>query len=136
MTALTGRLIDVDGRENAIREEVQAEMRGIDAQWAFRVQLCRDLGRQPVEDPTVEWDEDEAPFVTVATVRAAAQDSWDVARVRAVDEEMRFSVWTGLEAHRPLGNVNRARKDVYRHSADFRARVNGCPYHEPTGADG
>ena len=50
MTALTGKLIDVDGRENAIREEVQKEMRGIDAEWSFRVQLCRDLEKQPVED--------------------------------------------------------------------------------------
>lgn len=45
MTALTGRLIDVVGREDAIREEVQKEMRGIDAEWSFRVQLCRDLQR-------------------------------------------------------------------------------------------
>ncbi len=27
--------------------------------------------------------------------------------VQAVDEKMRFSVWTGLAAHRPLGNINR-----------------------------
>jgi hypothetical protein len=60
-----------------------------------------------------------------------AQDSWDAARVERVDEQMRFDVWTGLAAHQPLGNINRARRDVYRHSADFRARFNGCPYHEP-----
>jgi hypothetical protein len=95
------------------------------------VQLCRDLGKQPVEDPTVERDAQEAPFVTVGTVRAAAQDSWDTALVKLVNEETRFSVWTGVAAHRPLGNVNRVRKDTYRHSADFRARVNGCPYREP-----
>jgi len=131
MVALKGKLIAIDGRENAIREEIRSEMRGIDAVWEFRVQLCRDLGRQPVEDPTVEWDEQEAPFFTVATIRARAQDSWDTARVQVVNEETRFSVWTGIAAHRPLGNVNRGRKDTYRHSADYRARVNGCPYHEP-----
>ena len=132
MLALQGKEIDVDGRENAIREEVQKEMRGIDAEWEFRVQLCRDLDRQPVEDPTVEWDEAEAPFVKVATIRAPAQDSWDAAMVQDVNEEMRFSVWTGIAAHRPLGNINRARRDPYRHSADFRANFNACPYHEPT----
>jgi hypothetical protein len=135
MTALTGKEIDVDGRENAIREDVQAEMRGIDAEWEFRVQLCRDLDKQPIEDPTVAWDEQDAPFITVATIRAAAQDSWDPALVQAVNEEMRFGIWTGLAAHQPLGNINRARKEAYRHSADFRARFNGCPYHEPAGAD-
>lgn len=131
MTALTGKKIDIDGRDNAIREEVQAEMRGLEAEWEFRVQLCRDLGAQPVEDPTVEWDEAEAPFQRVGTLRAARQDSWSVDKVEQIDEQTRFSIWTGLAAHRPLGNINRARRDPYRHSADFRARVNGCPYHEP-----
>jgi hypothetical protein len=131
--ALTGKTIAVDGREDAIREEVRGEMLGMAAEWEFRVQLCRDLERQPVEDPTIEWDEKEAPFIRVATVRARAQDSWDPALVESVNERMRFSVWTGLAAHRPLGNINRARRDTYRHSADFRARFNGCPYHEPAG---
>jgi len=131
MIALTGKSVDIDGREDAIREEVQKEMRATDAEWEFRVQLCRSLEKQPVEDPTVEWDEEEAPFFTVGTVRAAVQDSWDAARVQLGNEETRFSIWTGIAALRPLGNVNRARKETYRHSADFRARVNGCPYHEP-----
>lgn len=134
LTALTGTTIDVDGREDAIREDVQKEMRRIKAEWEFRVQLCRDLEKQPVEDPTVKWDEAEAPFQRVAVLRVAAQDSWDAALVERVDEEMRFSVWTGVAAHRPLGNINRARRDPYRHSADFRARFNACPYHEPAGA--
>jgi hypothetical protein len=131
MTALTGQEIAVEGRENAIREDVQKEMQGIDALWEFRVQLCRDLEKQPVEDPTVAWDEEDAPFITVATIRANAQDSWDPALVEKVNEQMRFSVWTGIAAHQPLGNINRARRDPYRHSADFRAAFNNCPYHEP-----
>ncbi len=130
MAILSGKTIEVDGREDAIREEVRKEMRAFDAEWEFRVQLCRDLDRQPVEDPTVAWDEEEAPFRRVGVVRAASQDSWDPARVE-VNEETRFGPWTGIAAHRPLGNVNRARREPYRHSADFRARVNGCPYHEP-----
>jgi hypothetical protein len=129
-TALTGKIIDIAARENAIRDEVRNEMLETDAEWEFRVQLCRDFEKQPVEDPTVAWKEDEAPFVKVATLRVSAQDSWDPAQVHRINEEMRFSVWTGLLAHQPLGNINRARKDTYRHSADFRARGNGCPYHE------
>jgi hypothetical protein len=44
---------------------------------------------------------------------------------------MRFSVWTGLEAHRPPGAVNRVRRSAYDMSAEFRGRVNGCPMREP-----
>lgn len=129
---LTGKEIDVANRDDAIRETVQADMNHLVAEWDFRVQLCRDLEKQPVEDPTVEWEDDEAPFVTVARLRAEPQDSWEPEQVRKVDEEMRFSVWTGLEAHRPLGNINRARKAPYEHSAQFRAHFNGCPMHEPS----
>jgi len=131
MVAITGKEIDVDGRENAIREQVRSEMTGMNAEWEFRVQLCRDLSKQPVEDPTVKWDEAEAPFERVAVIRALLQDSWEPNLVETVDEQMRFSVWTGLAAHQPLGNINRARRDTYQHSADFRAGFNGCPMHEP-----
>ena len=132
LTALTGKEIDASEREDAIRETVQSEMRKTNGQWELRVQLCRDLDKQPVEDPTVEWKEEEAPFRRVATISVAPQDSWDAAKVQAVNEEMRFSVWTGLAAHQPLGNINRARKAPYEHSAKFRERVNGCPIHEPS----
>jgi catalase len=131
MTALTGKTIDPKGDHDAIRHTVREETMGMDMAWEFRVQLCRDLEKQPVEDPTVEWKEDEAPFIRVGTVRARPQDSWSPEQVAAIDEGLRFSVWTAIEAHRPLGNINRARRDTYRHSADFRAKTNGCPMHEP-----
>ena len=133
LKALTGTQIDAHDRPDAIRETVREEMRGLEAVWEFRVQLCRDLARQPIEDATAEWKEDEAPSQTVATLHVPAQDSWDPARVQAVDEAMRFGVWTGLAAHQPLGEINRARKAPYQHSAEFRAQFNRCPIHEPTG---
>ncbi|MBD8689458.1 MULTISPECIES: catalase family protein [unclassified Rhizobium] len=131
LTELTGREIDTSVREDAIRETVQGEMQTIQGEWEFQVQLCRDVKAQPIEDPTVEWDQDDAPFVTVATITAAPQDSWSDEQVQKVNEEMRFSVWTGLAAHQPLGNINRARKAPYEHSANFRAGFNKCPIHEP-----
>ena len=134
LMALTGTIIEATDNHDAIRDTVRSEMRGIEGVWEFRVQLCCDLDKQPVEDPTVEWNEEDAPFQRVATIRAKPQDSWNEARVDAVNEEMRFSVWTGLAAHQPLGNINRARKAPYEHSARFRERFNGCPIHEPAGA--
>ncbi|MEX6505941.1 catalase family protein [Jiella sp. M17.18] len=131
LKALCGETIAVDGREDAIREIVREEMRKVTATWELRVQLLRDRAAQPVEDPTVEWSEDVSPFETVATVEVRPQDSWDEELVQEVNEGMRFSVWTGLAAHRPLGNINRARRDTYRHSAAFRQVFNKCPIHEP-----
>jgi catalase len=130
LAALTGREIDTKDRPNAIRETVRQEMAGIDGEWAFEAQLARDETKQPVEDASVVWDEAETPFVRVATLRIPAQDSWDPSLVEEVNEAMRFSPWTGLAAHRPLGNVNRARRATYRHSADFRQAANGCLIHD------
>lgn len=131
LEAFEDAIIDPAGNRDAIRDTMQQDMRTVDGEWAFRVQLCRDVERQPIEDPTVEWKEDEAPFQRVGTVRVAAQDSWAADKVQAVDEESRFSVWTGLAAHQPLGNINRARRETYQHSADFREAHNRCPIHEP-----
>ena len=131
LRALQDRKVDASGRPDALREDIQNEMRDLDGVWEFRVQLCRDLAKQPVEDPTVLWNEEEAPFQTVATITAPRQDSWDAARVRTVDEEMHFMVWTGLLAHQPLGNINRARREPYQHSTAFREGFNRCPVHEP-----
>jgi hypothetical protein len=132
LTRFTGRKIDTSDNPDAIRDTVKQEMVSTEGVWEFRVQLCHDLEKQPVEDPTTEWAEDEAPWQRVAVLSVKPQDSWDPARVQAVNEEMRFSVWTGLKAHQPLGNINRARRDTYEHSAAFRAGFNGRPIHEPT----
>ena len=134
LTRHTGEIIDAKGRPDALREIMADDMQAGDAVWNLRVQLCRDLDRMPVEDPSALWGETLSPFVTVARLHALAQPGWSVASAELVDEYLRFSVWTGIQAHRPLGAVNRARRDPYRMSADFRASFNGCPIHEPVAA--
>ena len=120
LIALKDKAIDASDDPNAIRDTLRSEMCDIDAMWEFRVQLCRDLEKQPVEDPTVMWDEEEAPFRTVATITVPRQDSWDADRVETVNERMNIMIWTGLAAHQPLGNINRARSETYLHSTRFR----------------
>lgn len=133
LVALTGEEVDTSEDDNAIRNRVRREMRSIDGNWELRVQLCRDLEKQPIEDATVEWLEEDSPFQRVAVLTLPNQDSWAEDRVTKVNDEMRFSPWTGLAAHLPLGNINRARKPAYEYSAQFRERFNGCPIHEPGG---
>jgi len=129
---LEGAEVDLAGNPNGLRETVRSDAKAIDGEWEVRVQLLRDREKQPVEDPTTEWKEEDSPFQRVGVIRTAPQDSWDDTLVQKVNEETRFSIWTGLAAHQPLGNINRARRETYEHSANFRARVNGCPIHEPT----
>jgi hypothetical protein len=43
-----------------------------------------------------------------------------------------FNSWRGLDAHRPLGSINRLKKLVYEASSDFRHRVNNIARLEPS----
>ncbi len=54
--------IDTSDNPDALRQYIKGEMQVIDGEWELRVQLCRDLAKQPIEDPTVEWKEDEAAW--------------------------------------------------------------------------
>ncbi|WPB58410.1 catalase family protein [Xylophilus sp. GOD-11R] len=103
-------------------------------EWELRVQLNTDLEKMPIEDASVQWPEDESPYVAVARVRIASQTGWSEERAKAVDDGLSFSPWHGVQAHRPLGGVMRARKEVYPSSAAFRGHANGCPMHEPARA--
>lgn len=128
LTALTGTIIDTSGRPDGLRETIREDAASLTSEWAFEVQLARDIEQQPIEDASVEWKEEDAPFVQVATLRIEPQDSWSAEKVQRIDEAMHFSPWNALVAHQPLGGINRARRRAYKHSSDFRVRVNGCPF--------
>ncbi|MDR6182847.1 hypothetical protein QE368_001689 [Asaia bogorensis NBRC 16594] len=124
---LTGRLIDIDHDPVAIRRAIRRVMAQEGGRFSLRAQLCRDELQQPVENAATEWSEALSPFHTVATLEFPPQDSWSEARSYQIDECLSFSPWHGLEAHRPLGNIMRARRAAYPFSAGLRSRLNGCP---------
>lgn len=123
--------IDASGRPDAIRENVRQGLIEQGGTWEFRVQLCTDLDTMPVEDATVLWDEKASPFVTVATLNVAPQVAWQDGISQKTEDALSFAPWHGVAAHQPLGGVNRARKEPYQFSADYRGKYNGCPMHEP-----
>jgi len=53
--------------------------------------------------------------------------------VREFYENLAFTPWHSLEAHKPVGEINLARKFVYLASSMFRHEANGISYHEPNG---
>lgn len=64
----------------------------------------------PIEDASVNWP---TPYTPVATLTLPQQDlGRDAALVQAVEQGV-FDPWAALAAHRPLGDVMRARKVVY-----------------------
>lgn len=91
--------------------------------FALQVQLQNANAFMPLEDTSVQWKESDSAFQTVAHVRLPPQD-FDTPEQNLACDDLRFSPWHGIEAHRPLGGINRLRKAVYEAVADYRQARN------------
>ncbi len=101
-----------------------------EARFDFLVQIQTDPVTMPVEDPTVPWDEAASPYIKVATIRIPVQ-SFESDEQMALGENLSYTPWHSLPAHRPLGGINRARREVYEAITARRHELNGVPMHEP-----
>ncbi|WP_153583890.1 catalase family protein [Caenimonas koreensis] len=80
--------------------------------WDLQLQYFSSEGLTPIEDASVNWP---TPYATVARLmlppqNTASPSGW------ALAQEVEGTVidpWQALQAHRPLGDVQRARKVVY-----------------------
>lgn len=132
LQALIGRTLDLRDRDG-LRGAVVEFFRANPAEYVVGIQLCTSLERMPVEDASVEWPEDESPYRPVARLVLPAQDAYAPELVDLVDESLSFCPAHSLEAHRPLGSINRARMHVYEVLGRARREANGRPLREPHG---
>jgi len=102
------------------------------AEYELRVQLCTDPVAMPIENASVEWPETISPYRGVAKIRFDMQDVDSPARRAYGDDVLSFNSWRTLEVHRPLGSINRLKKQVYEASSRFRHEMNNVPRAEPT----
>jgi catalase len=135
LRALTGRELDDGDNPVAIRDATTAFFADNAAEWKLRVQLCVDLDDMPVEDASAKWSEDESPYRTVARLVVPRQASWKAGTSESLDQRLSYTPWHAIAAHRPLGSVMRARRDVYRAMAAHRARQNNVSLNEPGSLD-
>lgn len=128
--ALQDKEFTVNGRENAVRDEIMGLLAKEGGAWTLRVQLRRDASENPVEDASMPWPEESNPYLPVATLTVRPQTAWSLDRSHLVDDEMAFSPWQGIVAHQPLGIIGRARAYVYPILSGYRGVLNGCPIRE------
>ncbi len=83
-----------------------------EVRFEFMVQLQTDPERMPIEDALVEWSETESPYRTVATLIIPRQHL-DAAEQQKRARALEFNPWHALSEHRPLGSLNRLRRQVY-----------------------
>ncbi len=124
------RNLDVNSAQQVFRPALVAELRERPYEFDIQVQLCTDLTHMPVEDVTVRWSETLSPFVTVAKLRLPQQDIGGDDNFERMDAAS-MSPWRVTEEHRPLGNIMRSRKEVYRQSSILRHQMNHQLRKEP-----
>lgn len=101
----------------------------------FMVQRRTQPATMSVEDSRLPWDQAASPFVPVATITIPVQEFSGEHQMRFC-ENLSFTPWHGLPAHRPLGNINRARKVVYEAISAVRHETNNEIRRETTVNDG
>ncbi|MEE9343588.1 MAG: catalase family protein [Gammaproteobacteria bacterium] len=109
--------------ENYLRESMVQQLGNGDACFDLMVQFQTDANAMPIEDATIIWDEAVSPFRKVARIQIPEQ-RFDSSEQMEFCEDISMSPWHGLVDHRPLGSINRARKQVYQDLSEFRHRKN------------
>lgn len=92
--------------------DFSARLRQQSLQWELQLQPFVSEATTPIEDASVNWP---SPYVTVATLTLPSQDTASAAGMALAEkvEGAVFDPWQAMAAHRPLGDVQRARKVVY-----------------------
>ncbi len=108
--------------DDYLSEAMQAHLNQHTASFDFCIQ--KQKGGMPIEDASVEWNEDESPFIKLATLHIPKQKFRSKERA-ALAETLSFSPGNALPAHAPLGGLNRARIAVYTALSKFRHERDG-----------
>lgn len=64
----------------------------------------------PIENAALVWPENVSPFIAVARITVAQQTALSPEHAHASDDNLAFSLWHGVAAHRPLGSLMRVRQ--------------------------
>ena len=115
---------------NFLADNLRRQLEAGDAAFDFMIQLRTRPGAMPIEDARIAWSETDAPFTPVARIEIPRQ------AVTPPDQDefgeaLSFTPWHGLDAHRPLGGISRARRTVYEAVSRLRHELNGEARQEP-----
>ena len=102
---------------NALNQQLSTDR--VPACFALQIQRQDANKYMPIEDTSIEWRESDAPFETVARINVPAQD-FDTPALNLQCDNQSFNPWFGIEAHRPIGGINRLRRAVYEAVSDYR----------------
>ena len=107
---------------NFLRHAMQKRLKNTNACFDFLLQVRPDRTFS-VEDVITEWDQSRAPFVKIAKIHIPSQ-IFDTPKDNEKCEATTFNPWHAIEAHKPLGTINRMRRVVYETISNHRYDMN------------
>ena len=110
---------------DGLSEVLRTHLREGIAAFSFGVALQPDRRRFPIDDPTRDWHEDPANFVPLARIEIPRQDIGADPTQDSEVEGASFTPWNTLEEHRPLGEINEARRKIYAKLSELRQDQSG-----------
>jgi hypothetical protein len=96
-----------------LRDALVRHLREGEALFDFKVQVQTDPETMKIEDASEEWDEGVSMPIAVGTLRIPSQGEDEIDEMETRCNDMSFSPWHALAAHRPMGGLNRLRLAVY-----------------------
>ncbi|MCH7737143.1 MAG: catalase family protein [Chloroflexi bacterium] len=130
----SGSRLPKNPSDDYLFDTMKSQLANGDANFDFMVQFQTDANKMPIENLLIPWKESQSPFRKVASIRIPAQ-TFGSPEQNEFDENMTFNPWHCIPEHRPLGGLNRARRDVMKALSDFRLKQNEIVKKEPTGQE-
>lgn len=96
-------------------DDLASRLRQGAIEYALELQFFVDETRTPIEDGSIDWPIDVAPYVRVGKLTIPQQDAAGEQGKQLAEriQNLSFDPWHALAEHRPLGNMMRARKYAY-----------------------
>jgi hypothetical protein len=98
------------GEEDYVRQRVEERAANESLRWEVQAQFFTGA-ETPIENPTVDWPSSYVRIGELATLPSAP--SAEGQALYAFVDQLSFDPWHALVAHRPLGELMRARKKAY-----------------------
>ncbi|MCC5936637.1 MAG: catalase [Lunatimonas sp.] len=111
-----GYSLNTSRSSDFLREQLKTDLKDTDYSFTLHVQLHQNPRHQPLNDTSKVW---KGTLIPVALLTLPKQ-VFDTPERHAFGESLEFSPWMGLVDHEPVGEINLARRVVYRELAAFR----------------
>lgn len=124
------REVDTESEDWPYRSAIIKEIAKHELTFELQIQLCSDLDKLPINDLTVEWDQNIAPFQTVAKITIFKQEVPADGNFEVM-ENLSFTPFRTIEENCPIGNLQRTRQQAYVTSSNSRHNLNHKKKIEP-----